>query len=320
MRCIKIDRSQEKKDFFRILFLLIVAVIISGCASQRLEQSSDIKPQSILIEPGKGRFLFDKTLGNTAKPIPVWYHMPSNYSIERPILFVMHGVKRNADVYRDNWVDHAERYNMLVLAPEFSQQHFPGDEGYNFGNIVTKSGRSVPNSQWAFTAIDNIFDAVVKQTGSTRERYDIFGHSAGSQFVHRLITFNKAAKIDRAILANAGWYTLPVKDFKFPYGLDGMKQHLQGIEVIFSKRIVVLLGEDDNDPKHKYLRTTPEAVQQGPHRLARGKYYHELAKRLAQQYYQVDFNWQLVTVPNVGHSNRKMSFHAAEYLYGKHTD
>ena len=268
------------------------------------------------IQAGKGKFTFPNVEGDPKKPIPVWYFMPQAYTADRPVLFIMHGTKRNADVYRNNWIEHAKAYNVLILAPEFSKRRFPSSEGYNLGNMITESGDTVPQKEWAFVAIDNIFDYVVAKLGSARQSYDIFGHSAGSQFVHRLITFNKSAKVDRAILANAGWYTLPVKDFAFPYGLGGMPQALADIQTIFEKRIVVLLGEEDNDPQHKYLRTSREAMQQGPHRLARGLYYHELAKRLAQQYYQVDFNWELVTVPGVGHSNKKMSYQAVAYLYG----
>ena len=35
--------------------------------------------------------------------------MPAGAMPETPVLFVMHGVNRNADKYRDDWQVHAEK-------------------------------------------------------------------------------------------------------------------------------------------------------------------------------------------------------------------
>ena len=74
-------------------------------------------------------------------------------------------------------------------------------------------------SEWTFSLIKSVFDTVRKDTGSSRTKYDMWGHSAGAQFVHRYVTFMPDTRVDRAVSANAGWYTLPDVDVAYPYGL-----------------------------------------------------------------------------------------------------
>ena len=80
-----------------------------------------------------------------------------------------------------------------------------------------------------------------------------------------------------------------------------------------SRPLVVLLGEDDDNPNSANLRRTPEAMRQGRHRLARGKRFFELARQQAERL-AVPFNWHLDTVPDVGHNNARMAPAAVSYL------
>jgi hypothetical protein len=92
----------------------------------------------------------------------------------------------------------------------------------------------------------------------------------------------------------------------FPYGTKNT--HLQQTDIVhaLAKPLHILLGEADNDPNHKSLRRTPEAMLQGPHRFARGHFYFDYAKNLTEQN-NLTFNWHLQAVTNVGHSNRLMA-------------
>ncbi len=95
--------------------------------------------------------------------------------------------------------------------------------------------------------------------------------------------FTGGPRVERAVAANAGWYTLPRKADTFPYGLDGIDVADETLREAFSVPLTILLGEDDNDPNSKYLRRTPEALAQGAHRLARGASYLAAAQLTAQQ-------------------------------------
>lgn len=272
-----------------------------------------------VIGQGAGSFQFDDPKTATGKTLRVFYYRPKGFDRETPILFVMHGVKRNAGEYRDNWIALAERHGLLIVAPEFSNENFPKSWAYNLGNVVRRGPGGtlapVPESAWSFPIVDRIFERVRRSTGSARTTFAIFGHSAGAQFVHRYMTFTGGPKVDLALAANAGWYTLPAEIETFPYGLGQTGLPPSKLKGAFAKKVVILLGEADvvQDPN---FRKTPEAMRQGATRLDRGKYYFEAAKRTSEKL-GVPFNWRLVLVPGVGHDNAMMAGTAAEIVAGR---
>jgi pimeloyl-ACP methyl ester carboxylesterase len=103
--------------------------------------------------------------------------------------------------------------------PEFAAADYPR-AAYQLGNLADGAGKLFPEGKWTFSAIEHLFDFVKKATGNTSERYHIYGHSAGGQFVHRMVLFLPEARYATAVTANAGWYTMPTfSGKKFPYGL-----------------------------------------------------------------------------------------------------
>jgi len=130
-----------------------------------------------------------------------------------------------------------------------------------------------------------------------------------------MVLFKPDARIKRAVAANAGWYTLPQYDVHFPYGLRGSGFDQHGLARVFSKDLIVLLGTSDNDPYHRSLRRTSEAMAQGSHRFERGQTFFAEAERAAVRN-GLRLSWRVEFVPGVGHSNRGMSPAAAELLSG----
>ncbi|MBA2113555.1 hypothetical protein [Bremerella alba] len=262
---------------------------------------------------GKGVFEFTDQQGNADRPIKVWYYQPPDFAKDGRVLFIMHGVGRNADGYRDAWIDIADAQNLLLLVPEFSDQAYPSSRLYQQGYVLTKQGDLRKRSLWSLMAVERIFDHVVHENELRATRYSIYGHSGGGQFVHRMLLLNPNARVELAIAANAGWYAMPDLTVGYPYGLAGIGANTSQLRLALGKPLVVLLGEADTDSNHKQLRSTPEAMLQGKHRLERGKTFFESGKRLAEDL-NVEFHWQLQTVPGVSHSNTKMAPAAGQIL------
>ncbi|WP_164116695.1 hypothetical protein [Sphingorhabdus sp. Alg239-R122] len=255
------------------------------------------------------RFMFTKWAG---PDLPVWIYAPDNIDVHKaPILFVMHGTKRDPHRYIREWVEPARANGLIIIAPEFSKTDFPKSAGYNLGNVFRKEGKGLQDEAiWSFSAIEPIFDVVRRAVDSRQEKYSIYGHSAGSQFVHRFLYYKPNARAHQYLSANAGWYTVPDMTKSYPYGLKGAGVSEEMLKKALSKNVLILLGDKDNDPNHKSLRRTDEAMQQGPHRYARGLSYHMAGQKQADKY-GVNYHWTIQIVPGVAHKNGQMAVAAA---------
>lgn len=243
----------------------------------------------------------------------VFVTRPVNLAPDRPVVFVMHGVKRNAGEYRDQWHDLAIEHDFLLVVPEFSEKSFPGPEHYSQGNVFDEREVMRVESEWSYAAIEAIFDDVRSRFHMSADTYSMYGHSAGAQFVHRYIFHVPKARVSRIVVANAGWYMMPDFDVAYPYGLGHSAVDRSRLEPGLQLPVTILLGAEDTDTDQENLRRTPEAMAQGPHRLARGQAFFEAARATADQL-GVPFNWTLHTVPGVGHDNRLMAPAAIPFL------
>lgn len=248
------------------------------------------------------------------KNVRVRSYVANGATKKAKVIFVMHGIKRNGEEYLEPWIQVADKHQCVILVPEFSKELWPKSISYNYGNVFTEKGDLKPKEKWAYTAIDSIFDEYIKQTNNKTKTYHIFGHSAGSQFVHRMLLLGAANKVDVAVSANAGSYTMPNFDIQWPYGLKGAPSDKALLKKALALNIQVLLGELDNDSKGKYLPGSKQAMAQGPHRLARGKTFFTAAQQAAK-HLDAQLNWQLTTVPNVGHFNKLMVPHAVKLMF-----
>jgi poly(3-hydroxybutyrate) depolymerase len=263
------------------------------------------------LETGTGSFVFQFLAAGKPREIVVWYHYPAAAQADAPIVFVMHGTSRTAQNYRKYWIPFAEAQNFVLLVPEFSREQFPRD--YNVERMTLGDGTRVPRSQWPYAAIERIFDAVREGNGLRARTYDIYGHSAGGQFVHRLVLLMPEARFRVAVAANSGWYTMPDLAIAYPYGLAGTDVGATELARALQRKLIVLVGDRDIDPNHPQLRRTPEAAAQGEHRFQRGHTFFEQAQRSARKL-DVELAWELHVAPGVAHSNARMAPHAAKFV------
>ena len=295
-----------------------------------LIKKSDLIPEDKLIlneiniQNGSGKFLIE---GNFIKDrtIVIHYYKPENLTPESPVIIVLPGAGRNGNDYRDAWIEKAEIYNLLVLSPEYNEKYYPQFWSYNLAGMIndvkineertamTNFKISENPNEWIYEDFDRIFNLSKETLNLNTETYDMFGHSAGGQILHRLVIFKPNNKADRILSSNSGWYTVPTDKEDFPTGLKESNKLEKDID--FSKNLVLFLGEkDDANEKRGDLRRSPEVDKQGLHRLDRGIHFYNESKRIASEL-NADFNWKLEIIPNVGHDYKAMSEAAADYLY-----
>ncbi|NKC02068.1 MAG: hypothetical protein GKR90_26710 [Pseudomonadales bacterium] len=213
------------------------------------------------------------------------------------IVFVQHGTKRNAKSY----VRMAARFadDALVIGLTYDRARYPTGCAYTLGmhHPFTREKFNGAQVRAHYAQIEAVFDLVRTRIGGQQQRYDMFGHSAGAQFVHRYLLFFPDARVRYAVAANAGWYTLPDLTIPFPYGLAATDVDQHSLRRSLAQKLVVMAGALDT--QQKGLRTSPRAMRQGPHRRARAKHFVHMARK-------VGADWQYCEVPGVGHSPAQM--------------
>jgi poly(3-hydroxybutyrate) depolymerase len=260
------------------------------------------------IEPGSSSFLFTDVKGRRDQPMRVYTYRPARCDATCPLVIVVHGVSRNASGYRDYWRGAAERFGLVVVAPEFSRAQWP-----NFNHGASDG----PRELWPVSVLEHLFDEVA----DGRKDYIAFGHSAGGQLVQRLALLlpdNRAAVI---VAANPGWYLMPEwragrAAAPFPYSLAGSPVGEKELRRALQRRVVIMLGTNDSDPAAKDLNRSAGASAQGANRFERGKGFYRAASASAKEL-GVPFAWEIHEVPGVGHQAEPMSRAAAALLFDK---
>ena len=286
----------------RLLSFLFIAAVLTALSSCRKE---------ILFTEGSSVVEYACHGPFEGKSVKVFYHIPSGEISSMPVLFVMHGMDRNGDEYRDQWIEQADKYGFIVLVPTFSSEQFP-DEFYQRGNVTSEDGSYNPENERVYVLIEEVFNYFTAHSDSKAKSFSIYGHSAGGQFVHRFLLFNPTPHLDRAVAANAGWYTYPSDTVSYPYGINGSGAD---VKAYYGKKMIILLGDADT-LRTSSLRQTPETDAQGLTRLARGNAFFSFCQKDAEAKGN-PFNWKKEYVKGVGHSNTKMAPSAARLLYGE---
>jgi poly(3-hydroxybutyrate) depolymerase len=249
-----------------------------------------------------------------ARPLTIHTYRPAAHTPDDPVVLVQHGVKRNGDEYRDFWIDAAEKHRLLIVATTFSDAAWPKPESYNNGLAVDADGAVRPREAFAYAILPRVFDALRAGGVTRRPKAHLFGHSAGGQFVHRLLATQDPAPYEAVAIGNPGWYTLPALDRLFPVALGGLGYEAKDIARWFAYPMTILAGDRDTDTADPNLPGNPEALAQGPTRFDRARFFHAMAQRVAQKL-GVACHWKLVTVPGIGHDGCAMGKAAAAFWF-----
>jgi len=249
--------------------------------------------------------------------LEVFTYKPANYA-GGPLLVVFHGVGRNAEEYRDFAIPLAEKYGFLLAAPLFDRERFPL-ERYQRGGIM-RGGQTQPREAWTFAMVPRIVAAVRAAEGKPDLSYSFIGHSAGGQFVVRMVALAGTLGASSVVAANPGSHLFPTRESPFGYGFGNLPPELSddaALRRYVEAPLVLYLGTADTDPQHRSLDREPEAMKQGESRYLRGLACFAAAEKLARAR-GWKFGWRKVEAPGIEHDAAKMfdAPQAREALFG----
>lgn len=214
-------------------------------------------------------------------------------------LLLFHGANRDVIADRDDVVPLAQRYCLVVAEPLFDHARFR-DWSYQHGGIV--HGTLQPPGTWTTRTVPALADWVRRQEGRPDLPYVQVGHSAGGQFLSRVVAYSPDTA-RRTIIANPSSWVMPSLDVPAPYGFGGIPDGEAALRRYLGAHVAVLLGSADIG-SHQLERSL-EAGRQGPDRFQRGQAAFQAAREAALAHGWA-FNWTLAVVPGVGHQTRAM--------------
>ena len=279
-------------NFFNLFILLFILSFTTNLFAAKLDK-------------------FTFTIWN--KPdLDVFYHLPKTIDSDTKVLFVVHGNTRNADDYLNTWIRLTRDKNIAIFAPHFKRSSFIS---FNTLQMSTSNGKIRTNTDlYLNNSIDTLFKYIKAKFKLTNKLYDIYGHSAGAQFVHRYLLMSDNPSVNKAVAANAGWYTF-LNGADFPYGVKNPPILLNDANItnFLSIDLHILIGSNDIDVNSS-LNKSYGAQNQGLNRLQRAKNFFDYTELIVEQN-DLEFNWKYQLVGGAPHSNKVMSKAAVLVLF-----
>lgn len=216
---------------------------------------------------------------------------PSTTRPGAPLAISVHGIARNAAAHAFRLMEDAERLGVCVLAPLFEKDAFGQ---YQQLQDRTRGVRSD-------LALLKMIDEAAGRCEADPDRLLLFGFSGGAQFAHRFAMMHPD-RVASAVIASAGWYTLPRVDAPYPFGLDTASFALDAeFDVAKFLRVPfhVFVGELDTERDGSLRQSRLLDSTQGATRIARARTWVEAMTRAAAS--EGGRAPTLSVLPGVGH-------------------
>ena len=237
----------------------------------------------------------------------------------------------------------AEIENLVVIAPAFDciLNRPLGEQGFqekgivrdmylaDFINLVNKNNEHRTDLKLIET-FEFFNEHLMK-----REKFHLYGHSGGGQFVSRFIIFHPQL-LDKVGISSPGSFVFPRRDINYPYGLklDSLEKTFgpqikaddfkltdpeldQKLSQVLDLTLFIIAGESDT-----WVDNRPERSWQGKHRLERAQNFYKTMKEEDQRLKtkgirakDKPFRLELHVMPGVGHNSNRAAVKAAELLF-----
>lgn len=220
-------------------------------------------------------------------------YVPARGGTGAPVFVSVHGRSRRADQHAALFAPFAERRGAVLVAPLFARDRFPDY------HCLGRDGRGERSD----LILDRIVAEVRAGTGARDGPIYLFGYSGGGQFAHRYAMAHPA-RVVRAALGAAGWYTFPDPGLDYPLGIRSAAG-LRGLsfdpDAFLTVPCLVLVGEHDT-LREELLNKDPQVdAQQGLHRVERAWRWVE-AMRAAATARGLVPRCEFHLLPGAGHS------------------
>lgn len=267
-----------------------------------------------LFHPGSGVVAFTAYKPFADRPVNIYYYFPETADpATAQVLMLIPGSGRDAKPLLDAVQEKLDKVNVIAFSLEFPQETYPVRDYQEVG-IRDQDGNLNKPADRTVQLPDQIFLFIKENSDIQAARYDMIGHSAGGQFIHRFLLFHDSPYVDRAVVGAPGWFTFPDPSLSYPYGLKETDRTSDEVIARFlGKKMILQVGALDTD-RGGVLRKTPEADAQGINRLDRARTFFAYLRKEAQRL-AVPFSWTYGEVPGVGHDSGQMAAYAMETLY-----
>lgn len=291
------------------------------------------------------------------RPVHVVYFIPNLSGVEdMPILFVMHGAERVGTAQYNAWRPFAQKYGFILVIPQFLTKQenldilpswrkpmYAGQywltNDYQFGSVSTasNSGKLRPRDKWAYNVIELLFEYFRHELDNTSKGYYIYGHSAGGQFVNRMVMAYPEARIIKACAANPSSWAWPSVDgviknldsqeicneyrngtktytSGWGYSIKELYKNEADLAKPFKTKLYVQIGTKDLETESLDQQTAANA--QGARRYFRALNFYATCMEVAERA-GIKCNYELAEVEGASHSTYHMAYGKPNYSTSK---
>jgi poly(3-hydroxybutyrate) depolymerase len=197
-------------------------------------------------------------------------YVPEELSKQTNVLVLIHGTPSESEAetetayyYIYNWKDFAKRQGFILIVPTFNQKDFSSRHGEIIDSLTGFRGlfgREIGADEWVLRLVA----AFQQEFELENEKFYLYGHSAGGQYVGRFLVTHPE-KVKKGVITAAVTYPQPKVEISWPYGMGELHSEIhwedgtsEQVDIIPEKQkwieatqvpVTVIVGMGDTEPQ-----------------------------------------------------------------------